>query len=116
MARNWNAEHTFPIARLPEKIEKRDGRLMSLGAAHRWRTKGVSRVILEHFWLGGICMTSMEAYRDFASRIAQARAAKTASKAPAAPATKPPPPVRSRRGRVNMQRARDAMQKLASRK
>jgi hypothetical protein len=116
MARNWNAEHTFPIARLPEKIEKRDGRLMSRGAVHRWRIEGVSGVILEHFWLGGICMTSMQAYRDFASRIAQARAARTARKAVAAAAPKPTLPVRARRGRVNLQRARDAMQELASRK
>jgi hypothetical protein len=112
MARNWIAEHTFPIARLPEQIERRDGRPISLGAVHRWKSKGVSGIILEHFWLGGICMTSMEAYRDFASRIAQARAARTAREAGAAAAPKPTLPVRSRRGRVNLQRARDAMQML----
>jgi hypothetical protein len=116
MARNWKVEHTFAVSRLPKHIELREGRPVSQGAAHRWRTKGVSGVILEHFWLGGIFMTSIEAYIDFARLIAQARAARTARKALAAAPAKPTLPVRSRRGRVNLQRARDAMQKLASRK
>jgi hypothetical protein len=112
MARNWKVEHTFAVSRLPKHIELREGRPVSQGAAHRWRTKGVSGVVLEHFWLGGICMTSMEAYRDFGRLIAQARAARTAREAVAAAAPKATLPVRSRRGRVNLQRARDAMQML----